>query len=186
MRLKTNNPYSEVIDIIMASEGFYWTDYIVLLRIAGDLDNVFLECDCINGFSWQTDWADVPVSEIELLGFCPLDKVIIPSEYLVKDYIIERGLESMARKSDGLGNDRNFKEFGKIVKDSTMDDLAARKEQITKEFLYAHGWDGKDMDQARKITEGYSFLVHPDHTFEIMRSEEAERLYGKPLELEEI
>ena len=69
---------------------------------------------------------------------------------------------------------------------AVIDGIMAEKEKVVRDFLFAHGWDGKDMEQARKITEGYSFLEHPDHTFEIMQSEEAERLYGKPLELEEI
>ena len=82
MKLKTDNPYNEVLDIIKASSGFYYTDYIVRLRIAGDEENVYLDCDGLGGFEWNYDWADVPSEDIELLGFCPFDKAIIPQEFM--------------------------------------------------------------------------------------------------------
>lgn len=69
---------------------------------------------------------------------------------------------------------------------AVIDGIIAEKERVVRDFLFAHGWDGEDLEQAKRLSEGYSFLEHPDHTFEIMRSEEAERLYGKPLELKEI
>jgi len=80
MKLKTDNPYNEVLDIIKASSGFYYTDYIVRLRIAGDEENVYLDCDGSDGFEWNYDWADVPSEDIELLGFCPFNKAMLPQE----------------------------------------------------------------------------------------------------------
>ena len=119
MKLKTNNPYNEVIDIIKASSGFYYTDYIVRLRIAGEEENVYLDSDGSGGFEWNYDWADVPSEDIEILGFCPIEKVIIPTDCLMEDYIYERGLERMALMSDGIGNINNFKEIGKMVKEAS-------------------------------------------------------------------
>ena len=83
MKLKTNNPYNEVIDIIKASSEFYYTDYIVRARIAGDEENVYLDCDGLGGFEWNYDWADVPSEDIELLGFCPFSKAMIPQEFIL-------------------------------------------------------------------------------------------------------
>ena len=42
---------------------------------------------------------------------------------------IQFNLDQMANNSDGIGNVRYFKEFGKLVRDWTIDDLAARKER---------------------------------------------------------
>ena len=83
MRLKTDNPYQEVIEIIEASDGFYYTDYVVLLRICGHMDNYYLSCDGVGGYEWLDDWADVPSEDIELLGFCPFNKAMIPQEFIL-------------------------------------------------------------------------------------------------------
>ena len=117
MRLSTNNPYQEVIDIIRASKDFHYTDYIVLLRICGHLENTYLACDGVGGFEWHDDWADVPSIDIEVLGFCPLEKIALPHDCLMKDYIYERGLERMALESDGIGNINNCKDIGQMVKE---------------------------------------------------------------------
>ena len=83
MKLRTDNPYNEVLDIIRNSSGFYYTDYIVRVRIAGDEENVYLDCDGSGDFEWNYDWADVPSEDIELLGFCPFNKATIPQEFIL-------------------------------------------------------------------------------------------------------
>lgn len=35
---------------------------------------------------WNYDWADVPSEDIELLGFCPFNKAMIPQEFMLKDF----------------------------------------------------------------------------------------------------
>lgn len=62
---------------------------------------------------------------------------------------------------------------------AVIDGIIAEKERIVRDFLFAHGWDGEDQEQAKRLSEGYSLVEYPGYTFKVMRTEEVERLYGR-------
>lgn len=150
MKLQTDNPYNEVIDIIKASSGFYYTDYIVRVRIAGDEENVYLDCDGSGGFEWNYDWADVPSEDIELLGFCPFNKAMIPQEFMLKDF------NSGGDMTDYVARFR-----------SIADRIYEDRVKTAYDWLISRGWDGKDLEAAKKLAEGYALVRYPDFTWEV-------------------
>ena len=80
---KSDSPYNMVENIVdkwCESNGY--SDMVVLLRIDGKEEKVYLEYDASGILAWEYDWFEG--GEIELLGFCPVDKVIIPEEYMLK------------------------------------------------------------------------------------------------------
>ena len=81
---RLENPYLLVENIIdkWCEYNNYYSDMIVLLKIDGIEEKCVLECDSFGGWEWDYDWFEG--GEIELLGFCPVDKVIIPDEYMIK------------------------------------------------------------------------------------------------------
>lgn len=61
----------------------YYCDMMVLLKIDGVEWRAIAECDIPGGWTWDWDWFEG--GEIELLGFCPVEEVIIPEKYMLKD-----------------------------------------------------------------------------------------------------
>ena len=61
----------------------YYCDMMVLLGIDGVEEKVIAECNIPGGWTWGWDWFEG--GEIELLGLCPVDEVIIPEKYMLKD-----------------------------------------------------------------------------------------------------
>ncbi len=79
-----DNPYLMVENIIDNwCEDNGYSDMMVLLKIDGVEEKSVLEYDCLGGWEWGYDWFEG--GDIELLGFCPVDKVIIPEEYMLRD-----------------------------------------------------------------------------------------------------
>lgn len=90
MKLKTKEPYSEVIDIIEnwintneKSDGY--DDFICWIRLDGKYEtNEVLIFDgnefC---FAFLKDWWEG--EEVELLGFMPLSAVPFPEKYCVRE-----------------------------------------------------------------------------------------------------
>ena len=82
---KNDNPYHMAENVIekWCEYNNYYCDMMVLLKIDGLEEKVYLEYDFIGGWAWEWDWFEG--GEIELLGFCPVDEVIIPEKYMIKD-----------------------------------------------------------------------------------------------------
>lgn len=78
---KNDNPYYMVENIIenwCMDHGY--SDMMVLLRIDGQEEKIYLEYD-FGGWTWEYDWFEGGV--IELIGFCPVSEVIIPDKYIL-------------------------------------------------------------------------------------------------------
>lgn len=82
---KSDSPYNMVENIIenWCEDNRYYSDMMVLLRIDGREEKVYLEFDASGMRAWEYDWFEG--GEIELLGFCPVDEVIIPEKYMLND-----------------------------------------------------------------------------------------------------
>lgn len=79
---KSDSPYNmveRIVDNWCEDNGY--SDMIVLLRIDGQEEKVYLEYDASGILNWEYDWFEG--GEVELLGICPVDKVIIPDEYMI-------------------------------------------------------------------------------------------------------
>ena len=81
---KNDSPYNMVENIIenWCSDNGY-SDMMVLLKIDGQEEKVYLECNASEIWTWEYDWFEG--GEIELLGFCPVSEVMIPEKYMLKD-----------------------------------------------------------------------------------------------------
>ena len=82
---KDDNAYHVVEDVLdkWCEYNNYYCDMMVLLKIDGVEWRAIAECDISGGWTWDWDWFEG--GEIELLGFCPVEEVIIPEKYMLKD-----------------------------------------------------------------------------------------------------
>ena len=81
----SKSPYDMVIDIIESwcTEKGYYSDMVVSLKLDGIIYNAYLELNTdISGWTWEWDWFEG--EEVELLGFCPVNEVIIPEKYMLR------------------------------------------------------------------------------------------------------
>lgn len=84
MKINTDRPYDNVAEIISRwSEDNGYSDMVVLLKIDGDIETVYLGLNSYLDYEWEYDWYEG--GEVELLGFCPVSEVIIPDKYLLNE-----------------------------------------------------------------------------------------------------
>lgn len=84
MKINTDRPYDNVAEIISRwSEDNGYSDMVVLLKIDGDIETVYLGLNSCLDYEWEYDWYEG--GEVELLGFCPVSEVIIPDKYLLSE-----------------------------------------------------------------------------------------------------
>ena len=79
--LKDNNPYQSVVNEIAKwceANNSYLSEFIVWLRTREGEIHFLLEFLGLDNSS-QPSWYEG--GDVELLGFCPIDEVVIPEEY---------------------------------------------------------------------------------------------------------
>ena len=75
-KLKTDDFYQEVVDIIKEKSPYY-CDYLVSLDIGGDITSEILQFDAPTlDYIWQNDWWEGE-KEVILLGFAPTRDIIL-------------------------------------------------------------------------------------------------------------